>query len=122
MGTRSLIQLFPSRCELASAPSAEETEGRAANPEYGPLCNCALTQRIEIALEPLGLEVAEGANAQIHEKDPRHTLGVGVSENDIEDALGHGEFMHVEKIRCEGAERKGLKRWGYSAVISITVH
>jgi large conductance mechanosensitive channel len=49
---------------------------------------------IEVLLQPLPLQITEGADGQVDGQDSGYTLNLSVPENDIQDAFGYGEFMH----------------------------
>jgi serine/threonine protein kinase len=66
--------------------------------ELRPLGGRALAQMVEVGLEPLRLQVAEGSHHELDGHDPLHALGLGVPEDDGQDAPGDGELMHGARV------------------------
>ena len=95
MGATSGVQLLSRRFVLSRANLAAKGERRAAYSKLRSLCGSAFAKPVEVALNPLGFEIAQCPDSQVDSQNPRHTLGLGVSEDDSEYAPGYRKFMHV---------------------------
>ncbi len=74
---------------------ATEGQGGTADLQLCPLSRGPFAEKIEVALNPFTLEIAQGTDTQTYGVDPLHSIDFGVFENDAEDASGHGKLMHA---------------------------
>jgi hypothetical protein len=66
----------------------------SGDPQFGALGHRPFAHEVEIALNPLVVKIGYLADLQINGHDFTGLVAPGVFEGNIQDALGHGKFMH----------------------------
>jgi hypothetical protein len=73
---------------------AAEHGGYSVGFQFCTFDNSAAAQAIEIPLDPLILQIAQGANLKVHRYDFFYVVGSCVLENNLKYILRYGKLVH----------------------------
>jgi hypothetical protein len=89
--------------------------GYAIDFQFCPFDDGAAAQVIEIALDPLGLQIAQSADLEINRYYPGYVAHFGMFEDDLEYAFRYRKLVHLlsplELLLCLAELNIAQERW-----------